>query len=80
MCRSLTALFLALFPGLFLLVAADDQTIQATGNSQLITTSKGGLPLILSAPHGGRKSIPGVESRTGEGIKRFVDRTDLWTA
>ncbi len=80
MFRSLTALFLALLPGLFLLVAADDQTIRATEKSQLITTSKGDLPLILSAPHGGRKRIPGVEPRTGDGIKRFVDRTDLWTA
>ena len=80
MSRSLTALFLALFPGLFLLVAADNQTIRVTEKSQLVTTSQGDLPLILSAPHGGRRSIPGVEPRAGEGIKRFVDRTDLWTA
>jgi hypothetical protein len=36
MSRSLTALFLALFLGLFLLVAADDQTIRATEKSQLV--------------------------------------------
>ncbi|MEN8774946.1 MAG: N-formylglutamate amidohydrolase [Akkermansiaceae bacterium] len=79
MSRSIAVLLLALFPGLFLLVAAGDQTHPPEKESTLISFSKGDLPIILSAPHGGRQKIPGVEPRVGEGIKRFVDRTDIWT-
>jgi N-formylglutamate amidohydrolase len=49
----------------------------------LITIQQGNLPLILSAPHGGRLAIPGAAKRTGENflIKRglknnFTDAFD----
>ena len=34
----------------------------------MITLQKGDLPIILSAPHGGRKKIPGSAVRTGKNI------------
>ena len=38
----------------------------------------GTLPIILSAPHGGRKPVPGVPLRVGNGIDKFVTvRDDL---
>lgn len=46
----------------------------------LVTTRKGALPIILSAPHGGRKPIPDCPPRKGEGIDQFVTVTDTNTA
>ncbi len=34
------------------------------------------LPIILSAPHGGRQSIPGVPVRRGSGVAQFVTGRD----
>ena len=39
-------------------------------STPLVATQEGDLPLILSAPHGGSKEIPGVPPRKGEGIKK----------
>jgi N-formylglutamate amidohydrolase len=36
--------------------------------SDLVTTQEGKLPVILSAPHGGTKDVPGVAPRKGEGL------------
>jgi N-formylglutamate amidohydrolase len=36
--------------------------------SDLVTTQEGALPVILSAPHGGTKDVPGVAPRKGEGL------------
>jgi N-formylglutamate amidohydrolase len=36
----------------------------------------GGLPLILSAPHGGREPIPGVALRRGVGVAQFTTGRD----
>lgn len=40
------------------------------------TATAGGLPIILTAPHGGRAAIPGVPERKGEGATRFNPRAD----
>jgi N-formylglutamate amidohydrolase len=36
--------------------------------SDLVATQEGKLPIILSAPHGGTKDVPGVSARKGEGL------------
>ena len=41
-----------------------------------ITVAAGGLPIILTAPHGGRAAIPGVDERKGDGADRFNPRPD----
>jgi N-formylglutamate amidohydrolase len=38
--------------------------------SELVTVQVGKLPIILSAPHGGTKEIPGVPERKGEGLEK----------
>jgi N-formylglutamate amidohydrolase len=37
----------------------------------LVLVQKGTLPIIVSAPHGGRKAIPGVTARAGTGVTNF---------
>ena len=46
----------------------------------LVTTQKGTVPVIISAPHGGRKAIPGVPERKGDGVVKFVKVRDDNTA
>ena len=52
-------------------------------NDELIAVYEGSLPIIISAPHGGRKSIPGLIARTGVGLetggKGFFAGRDLGT-
>jgi N-formylglutamate amidohydrolase len=47
----------------------------------LVIVRKGTLPVIVSAPHGGRKEVPGVPERKGTGIDQFTtvrdENTDL---
>ena len=38
----------------------------------LISTQKGSLPIILSAPHGGKEAIPDCPERAGKGVEKFV--------
>ena len=38
---------------------------------KLLTLWAGSLPIILSAPHGGRQAIPGVPLRQGIGVAQF---------
>lgn len=45
----------------------------------LIAFESGDLPIILTAPHGGRAEVPGVAAREGKGIPRFVATTDART-
>jgi N-formylglutamate amidohydrolase len=46
--------------------------------SGLVTAQPGELPIVLTAPHGGREEVPGCELRTPVG-SRFVTSTDLNT-
>jgi N-formylglutamate amidohydrolase len=43
---------------------------------ELLTVLAGMLPIILSAPHGGRESIPGVPVRCGAGVPQFATGRD----
>jgi N-formylglutamate amidohydrolase len=43
---------------------------------KLLTVWAGMLPIILSAPHGGRQSIPGVPVRRGSGVTQFATGRD----
>jgi N-formylglutamate amidohydrolase len=56
--------------------AADDSPNPAA----LVTTQKGTVPVIISAPHGGRKAIPGVPERKGADVTKFVKVRDENTA
>ena len=42
----------------------------------MLTVWAGMLPIILSAPHGGRQSIPGVAVRRGAGVTQFATGRD----
>ena len=55
---------LALVPAL--LAAPEEGTPE-----DLVFVQKGTLPIIVSAPHGGRKAIPGVTARAGTGVTNF---------
>ena len=46
----------------------------------LVTYQAGGLPIILSAPHGGKDAVPGVPPREGKGVARFNPKIDSNTA
>jgi len=50
------------------------------GPARLLTVWAGMLPIILSAPHGGRESIPGVPVRRGIGVPQFTTERDNNTA
>lgn len=42
-----------------------------------VTVQKGTLPIIVSAPHGGRKKVPDVPERIGKGVANFhIDRDE----
>ena len=45
----------------------------------LVFVQKGTLPIIVSAPHGGRKKVPGVPLRLGNGISHFQTILDTNT-
>jgi N-formylglutamate amidohydrolase len=49
-------------------------------SSKLVTVQEGTLPVIITAPHGGRLPVPGLLAREGNGIERFAtvrdERTD----
>lgn len=49
----------------------------AGDGENLVTVATGELPIVLSAPHGGRRAIPNVPERQGgDDVRRFVDRAD----
>ncbi|HVJ79855.1 MAG TPA: hypothetical protein VNC50_02200 [Planctomycetia bacterium] len=51
--------------------------------NELVLLETGDLPVILSAPHGGTKDVPGASPRKGEGLKKvpggFVTGRDVNT-
>ena len=69
------ALFIVLIA--FSIIGPNDSIAQE--RSQLITSEKGDLPIILSAPHGGRNEISGAPKREGDGVKSFKTMTDTNT-
>jgi len=46
---------------------------------EYVTVIPGDLPIILSAPHGGRTEVPGVPPRRGDGVPDFVTERDTNT-
>ncbi|MBA4065447.1 MAG: hypothetical protein C0501_17385 [Isosphaera sp.] len=63
---------LAAAPGL--VAAPDDPKPE-----ELVLVRQGTLPVIVSAPHGGRKPAPGVPERAGTGVAQFATVLDANT-
>jgi N-formylglutamate amidohydrolase len=42
----------------------------------VVAVQKGDVPIIISAPHGGRRMLPGVSERRGAGVPMFVTIRD----
>jgi len=79
MRKSLISLFCATLPGIFFLVSAEEKGTEPKRQEPLVVIESGDLPIILSAPHGGRRPVPGVAPRKGQDVPRFVARSDSWT-
>jgi N-formylglutamate amidohydrolase len=67
---------LAMYSGAERATAAQNSDVPATS---MVSIANGGLPIILSAPHGGQEAIPGVSQRQGAGVERFVVGRDTRT-
>ncbi|AWM41004.1 N-formylglutamate amidohydrolase [Gemmata obscuriglobus] len=66
-----------LFPALAALTPAAPD---APKPSDFVTVQKGTLPIIISAPHGGRKPVPELPLRVGTGLNNFQTVRDENTA
>ncbi len=66
-----------LFPALAALAPAAPDTPKP---ADFVTVQKGTLPVIISAPHGGRKKVPDVPERVGMGLANFQSVRDENTA
>ena len=53
---------------------------QQVGDAPLVFVRAGDIPIVLSAPHGGRRAIPDVPERKADGEKQFVTTRDDNTA
>ncbi|MFM8271344.1 MAG: N-formylglutamate amidohydrolase [Gemmata sp.] len=71
---------LALLPALVALAPAVSGAPDALGPGDFLTVQKGTLPVVVSAPHGGRKKVPDVPERAGTGLKNFQTVRDENTA
>ncbi len=73
-----------LLRGLLFIVAAFFHSQSAAQSSldgnKLLTLWAGSLPIILTAPHGGREAIPGIPARRGIGVAQFTAERDSNTA
>jgi N-formylglutamate amidohydrolase len=72
--RRLLWLLLFLFPAL--LPAATRPPDAPPKPEEFVHIQKGTLPIIVSAPHGGKKAVPGVAERLGVGVKQFATVRD----
>jgi N-formylglutamate amidohydrolase len=52
---------------------------EKSGTEGLLIVHNGTLPIVLSAPHGGRQPIPGVTARRGAGVTHFSTARDHYT-
>ncbi|MBL8830736.1 MAG: N-formylglutamate amidohydrolase [Planctomycetaceae bacterium] len=64
----------------FVLAILDWSTFLAAAEPPLVTVIQGDLPIVLSAPHGGREVVPEVPIRVGRGTTQFVTVRDDNTA
>lgn len=69
----LSPLFLLCLAWLFL------SRLDAQTPEKLFSVEVGDLPIILTAPHGGSKAIPGVPERHGKEVDFFKSATDAFT-
>src|SRR5687768_9363213 len=80
MTRSRLSTVGALLVGIATLVAMPDSSPRAAGvdpkPEDLVFVQKGTLPVIVSAPHGGRKDVPGVAERKNTGVELFATVRD----
>lgn len=53
---------------------------QQASDAPLVFVRAGDIPILLSAPHGGRRAIPDVPERKADGEKQFVTSRDDNTA
>ncbi|HJZ54626.1 MAG TPA: hypothetical protein VKE74_06685 [Gemmataceae bacterium] len=75
-CAPILALFAAvaaLLPGTRAAGFARDETPKP---EDLVRVQKGTLPIIVTAPHGGQREVPGVPQRQGKGIDQFTTVRD----
>lgn len=78
--RFLAGLIFLASPVCLIVGLADIPSQAKIDPAHFLSTLDGKLPIILSAPHGGRMPIPGVpDRRGGEGISQFVTATDTGT-
>ena len=59
-----------------ILLSAPVLAAEGRAVDNLVTIESGMLPIILSAPHGGRDAIPGVAVRRGVGVAQFATGRD----
>jgi N-formylglutamate amidohydrolase len=71
--------FLLLGPTLALLPGVRARDDSPARPEDLVFVQKGTLPIIISAPHGGRKEIPGVPVRTDTSVANFATAFDANT-
>lgn len=58
------------------LAAAPEESVKP---ADFVVVQKGTLPIIVSAPHGGRKKVPDVPERVGTGVAQFATVLDANT-
>jgi N-formylglutamate amidohydrolase len=68
--------FIIFFSVGFLAYSLESLAQNLPERQKLLTVWAGMLPIILSAPHGGRQSIPGVPARRGAGVIQFATGRD----
>src|SRR4029077_18560577 len=60
----------------FTLLSSSLWAQEPKGLQEFFTLWAGMLPIILSAPHGGRQPIPGISARRGIGVAQFTTGRD----